>query len=63
MGARPAGWVNCFSICASAMLSAQNRTAKGSILKKAKYFAHLGVDILYNENKHYGALFNVFELI
>ena len=32
--ARPAGWVNCYSICASAMLRAQNMTEKGSILKQ-----------------------------
>ena len=32
--ARPAGWVNCFSICASAMPRAKNRTEKGSILNE-----------------------------
>ena len=32
--ARPAGWVNRFSICASTMLRAQNRAAEGSILKQ-----------------------------
>ena len=31
--ARPAGWVTSFSICVSTKLRAQNRTAKGSILK------------------------------
>ena len=34
--ARPAGWVNCFSICASTMPRAQNMTEKGSILKQRR---------------------------
>ena len=29
--ARPAGWVNCFNICASKMPRAKNRTAKGCL--------------------------------
>ena len=32
--ARPAGWVNCFSMRASTMPRAQNRAAKGWILKE-----------------------------
>ena len=34
--ARPAGWVSCFSICASTMPRAQNMTEKGSILKQRR---------------------------
>ena len=30
--ARPAGWVTCYSICASTMPRAQNMTGKGSLL-------------------------------
>ena len=40
--ARPAGWVNCFSICASAMPRAQNRTVKGSILKEDEILCRSG---------------------
>ena len=32
--ARPAGWLNCFIICASTMPRSQNRAAKGSTLKE-----------------------------
>ena len=40
--ARPAGWANCFSICLSTMPTAQNRTAKGSILKEDETLCHSG---------------------
>ena len=40
--ARPAGWVNCFSICASTMQRAQNRAAKDSILNEVKILFQSG---------------------
>ena len=40
--ARPKGWVNCFSICASTMPRAQNWTAKCSILKEDKILCPSG---------------------
>ena len=40
--ARPAGWVNCFSIRESTMPSAQNRAGKGSILKEDKMLCRSG---------------------
>ena len=48
--ARPAGWVNCFSICTSAMPKAQNRTAKGSILQEDEelcQYGHMGMINLF----------------
>ena len=43
--ARPAGWITCYSICASTMPRAW-RTAKGST-HMTKHFAHLGILFIY----------------
>ena len=40
--AMPAGWVNCFCICTSTTLRAQNRAAKGSILKEDEILLQSG---------------------
>ena len=40
--AMPAGWVNCFSLCASTMPRSQNRAAKGSILQEDEILFHYG---------------------
>ena len=48
--ARPAGWVNCFSICASAMPRAQNRAANGSTLKEDEILCRSGF-IIYLWNR------------
>ena len=53
--AGPAGWVNCFSICASTMPRAQNRAAEGSILciVKTKYNWRSGYSLSMGCTKEY----------
>ena len=38
-----AGWVDCFSICASAMMRAQTGQQKVQFSRKTKYVSHLGI--------------------
>ena len=47
MDARPAGWVNCFSICVSAMPRAQKRAAKASILKEDEILIYTYIIYIY----------------
>ena len=47
-GVRPAGWVNCFSICAGTMPRAQSRAAKISIkMQRRNTLPDLGIIYLW----------------